>query len=426
MRRRQLAMWTVAVMWPAVLLAQTPSAAGPPPMRMTLDELVAKALSDAPDLQATRLAIDRARGDAQQAALRANPMVTTERRDEIGGSDNMTSIGVAWPLELFRRGARVSLAAAGVAVATDDVAEAERQLAGEVRRRAGALAIAERRLSVTDEIAGSLRATYESLAHRADEGAAAPLLRDQAFVEWQRFEAQRPARRADLRAASVSLCALVGLPVDTTVAIADDLPAWIGRPLPAPALDARPDVRAAAARIDAAAASISLAQREGRFDLGVSGAYSRMNEGFPQLGLTADGARIPIQGVFHNVSLGLSVTVPISNRNQGAVAGAQADRRAAERRRDAAMLQASAEIAAARAHDEEARAIVSIYASGLRATAKKNLDVVRESFTLGRLTSSDVFAEQRRYLDVEMGYIDALDAAVAARANLMQALGVTR
>ena len=67
-----------------------------------------------------------------------------------------------------------------------------------------------------------------------------------------------------------------------------------------------------------------------------------------------------------------------------------------------------------------------MYDDGLRTTARKNLDVVRESFALGRLTLTDVLVEQRRHLDVEMGYVDALTSAAFARANLLFVLGVTR
>ena len=67
-----------------------------------------------------------------------------------------------------------------------------------------------------------------------------------------------------------------------------------------------------------------------------------------------------------------------------------------------------------------------MYDDGLRATARKNLDVVRESFALGRMTLTDVLIEQRRLLDVEMGYVDALTSAALARANLLFVSGVTR
>jgi outer membrane protein TolC len=55
--------------------------------------------------------------------------------------------------------------------------------------------------------------------------------------------------------------------------------------------------------------------------------------------------------------------------------------------------------------------------------AKQNLDVVRQTYELGRGTLLDVLTEQRRYLDVERAYTDALREAYEANAALKQALG---
>jgi cobalt-zinc-cadmium efflux system outer membrane protein len=392
---------------------------------MSVDQLVALALERAPGFQAQRQVIARAHAEANQASLRANPMLSTEEREEIGGTDRMTAVMVTWPLELFRRSARVAAAKAQVDVATADVAEGERQLAGEVRRRAVELMVTERRAAVTDQITASLHDTYELLRQRVTEGASAPLLRDQAYVEWQRYEAQRPLRRADVRTARTDLCAAVGLPVDTPLVIADDLAALATTSIPAP-IDVRADIREAAATVASTKALAESLRQQGRMDFGVFGGYTYMSNSFPQLGLNDAGAPTPIRGTFNNLSIGLSVTLPFANRNQGAVAAATTDIKAAEFREAATRLNADAEVAAARARDEESRAALKVYDDGLRTAAQKNLDVVRESFSLGRMSLADVLAEQRRLLDVEMGYVDALAASALARINLLFVSGVTR
>lgn len=426
MKERLIVLLTCVItsMTPARTLAQSAApASGAVPI--TVEQLVALALERAPGIQAQRLAVARARGETAQAALRANPTLSTEQREELGGTDRMTSVMIDWPLELFRRGARVSVARIGIEVEEATVAEAERQLAGDVRRRAIEVLAAERRAAVTDEIAASLHDTYELLRRRVDEGASAPLLRDQAYVEWQRSEAQRPGRRADVRAARAELRAVVGLPVDGPLVIEENLATLGQKSLPA-SLGLRADIRQAAARLRSTTAVADSARQQGRFDLGVFGGYTRMNNSFPQSGWTGAGTLEPIHAKFHNLSIGVSVMLPIANRNQGAIAAATADIKAAEFQQVGIQLNADAEVAAARVRDDGARAAVKIYDDGLRTAARKNLDVVRESFSLGRMTLADVLAEQRRHLDVEMGYVDALAAAALARANLLLVLGVTR
>src|SRR4030095_6695719 len=68
-----------------------------------LDTAIARAREREPSLRAVRSDIEPARGLHQQAGLRPNPTLTLERRDECGGTDNLTSIGIQWPLDLFRR-----------------------------------------------------------------------------------------------------------------------------------------------------------------------------------------------------------------------------------------------------------------------------------------------------------------------------------
>jgi len=134
----------------------------------------------------------------------------------------------------------------------------------------------------------------------------------------------------------------------------------------------------------------------------------------------------PIEDVFHSFKFGAMVMVPVGNRNQGAVAAARAERAEAEHVRDARALAAQSEVASAVARDERVRQALALYASDVRTLARQNLEVVRETYELGRVTLSDVLAEQRRYLDIEMGYTEALRMAFEARTALARALGEMR
>jgi outer membrane protein TolC len=92
----------------------------------------------------------------------------------------------------------------------------------------------------------------------------------------------------------------------------------------------------------------------------------------------------------------------------------------------AAVLEARADIAAARNDDRSAREAVAQYRDGIRASSRLNLDVVRETLTLGRATMFDVLNEQRRYLEIERAYTSALQSAFEARTRLQLALGDVR
>jgi outer membrane protein, heavy metal efflux system len=429
-----VALWST----PAQAQATTPTPA-PSPRYVdaggtSLGALIEMALARAPSLQASRARIDVARGQLVQAGLRPNPTVSTERRDEAGGTDNQTSVMLQWPLDLFRRSGRVHEAERAVEVSSRQVDDAARLLAADVRTQAGQLLAAARQIEVVSQLAATMRQTHELLKARVDEGAAPALERDLAFVEWRRIEAAAHRQRANADAALAQLKALVGLDPASSLLLREALepvvvdeqhdPRFAQSEATTNAAEQRADVRAAQATIAQATSQVDRARREGRADVSLFGGYMRMDAGFPQLAFSASGDLTRVRGVFHNVSIGAMVTVPWLNRNQGAVAAAEAEQHAAEHELAARLLTARADIAAARAREDSARRALAIYASGLREVARRNLDVVRESYQLGRVSLFEVIAEQRRYLETEMAYTEALTDAFDARTAVTRALGV--
>ena len=400
---------------------------------LSLEQAVARALEQEPSLRAARSEIDVARGMRLQASLRPNPTVSLERREEPAGTDNQTMVAVEWPLDLFRRSRRVAVAEREVAATELAVADRERLLAAEVRTRYGEAIAALRDVAILDELVRATRWQYELLRSRVEEGATPPLERDLLDVELRRLESDRSLQAGRTEAALFELKQVLGMRADASLTVRDGLEDVVRRESSVAAqpagtsavLDQRADVREAAARVSVADAKIERAQAEGRFDVSLFANYMRMDAGFPQRGFTPDGALERIRGVFHYVSAGAMLTVPVLNRNQGEVAAARAEHAGAESAYEAARLAADAELAAARARDARARQAVSAYA-GAQTLARQNLTVVGQSYELGRVTVFDVLAEQRRYLDVERAYTDALRAAYEARTALNRALGGVR
>ena len=93
---------------------------------------------------------------------------------------------------------------------------------------------------------------------------------------------------------------------------------------------------------------------------------------------------------------------------------------------EAARLTAASEVAEAQVRYDRARAAVSLYEDGIRPLARRNLETVRETYQLGRATVFDVLGEQRRYLETERAYTEALTEAYASRLSLSRAMGEIR
>jgi outer membrane protein, heavy metal efflux system len=440
-RRITLSVLLATLLTVVSTLAQSPTGQAPlsgrfvdPANGLSLEQAIARAIEREPSLRAARSQVEVAQGMKTQASLRPNPSVSFERRQEPGGTDNLTAVGVEWPLDLFRRDGRIAVADREVTVAQLSASDRERLLVAEVRARYGDALATIRELGLLDEIVAATQNQFDLLRSRVEQGASPPLERDLLDVELRRIQADRLLQVGRTETAVFELKRVLGMKADAPLTVRETFEALVQRESAvAPevasasmAVEQRPDVREAAAHIETAVAKIDRAESEGHVDVSLFGNYMRMDSGFPQRGFAPSGGLERVRGQFNYWSAGATVTIPILNRNQGDVAVARAEQTGAAAAYDAARLAAEAEVASARARDERAREAVKIYGAGAQALARQNLAVVGQSYELGRVTVFEVLAERRRYLDVERAYTEALRAAYEARTALNRALGEGR
>jgi len=426
----------------AAVQAQTgsPNQPEPPASRyvdpiagLDLDRAIAQALEQKPSLRAARSEVDAARGLRVQAGLRPNPMVSFSRQEEPAGMDNQTRVEVVWPLDLFRKTGRIGVAEREIEATRHAVVDRERVLAADVRTKYGELAVAIRGVAVLDDLIDATSRQHGLVAARVDQGATPPLERDMLSVELQQLQSERLLQSGSVERAMIALKRVLGMAANAPLRIRHTLEQLVQREAgvvsaadSAAIVQARPDVEAAQSRVHVADAQIERARRDGRFDVNLFGMYMRMDSGFPQRAFGTGGGLEPVRGLFHYVAAGATVTVPFRDRNQGEIAAARAQRAGAAAELEETQLTAQAEIAEAGVRDEHARQAVSVYTSDARALARQNLTVVGQTYELGRARVFDVLAEQRRYLEVERAFTNALREAYEARQALRRALGEVR
>jgi cobalt-zinc-cadmium efflux system outer membrane protein len=338
---------------------------------------------------------------------------------------------VEWPLDLWRRGARVGAAQRSVEATTLAVQDRERMLAASVREQAGRLLAARRNVQIMNEALTAARRMRELLDAKVTEGYTPKLDANIAAVEAGRLEADLAVAQADADAAAIELKALAGLAANEPLVLRESLEMLVRTndevaPQQPSSIAARPDVREAASRVTLADARIEAARRAGRADMTLIGNYGREGYGFSQRGFDESGRLVPVEGNFHSFTVGATLLLPTRNRNQGAIASALAQRTAEEQTLAARQLTAQAELDAAGIRDREARRAVDMYATSLRDLARQNVDVQLEAYDLGRTPLNDLLIEQRRYLDVEAGYTSMLQRAWGTRVALRRARGEIR
>jgi cobalt-zinc-cadmium efflux system outer membrane protein len=395
---------------------------------VTVDELVARALADNPDLQATQAEVDAAHGRLRQAGLRPNPMLELGVQQNVTGPDNNLTAGVTLPLDLNgRKAGRVGVAEGELGIRRAQAADRARLLRADVRMQAGEFLAVQRNLRFTEELLQANREALALLHAQVKRGAAAPLEEKMLRVEVKRLEASRQLLHSQAEVRALQLKTLVGLEPEATLSLHGDL-----RPLPvhgdlqeglAQALATRADLLVARAEGAMAEAMVHKEQAEGRWDANVSIGYMRQDFGYDLRGITSSGGTRPIQDVFQYVGAGVSIALPVRNQNQGNIAAAMATTKAAQRRLAAVMLAIRQEVTAAFTQYDAAQRALDIYTQGVREPARENLEVVRRTYTLGRATLMDVIAEQRRYIDIETGYTEALKQAYDAAVDIERAVG---
>ena len=405
--------------------AQSPPAPGP----VTVDQVVERAMADNPELRAMRAEVDAARGRLLQAGLRPNPMLDLGGQANVSGSDNNVNVGLSIPLDLNgRKAGRVGVAEREIDMKQAQVSDRERRLSAEVRLKAGDLLAARRNLEFTEELLGTNQKGLGLVRDRVQQGAAPTLEENLVLVEVNRLEASLSMLKSRVEILGLQLRLLAGMRPDEVLALQGEL---ASRPLTldrtqalAQALAGRPDLVIARAEAAMAQAKIRREEAEGRWDARFNLGYQRQDFGFSLNGLTDRGGTRPIQDTFNYVGGGVTITMPVRNKNQGNVAAATAEAQAAERKREGAELIVRQEVAAAFAQLAAAQRALDIYTRGVRDVAGRNLAVVRQAYELGRTSVLDVIAEQRRYIDIEMGYTDALKLVYDAGIEIQRALAV--
>ena len=327
MRLLVLLLVFVAIVLPAPALGQAPAAQGAQPL--TLAQLEQLAIENNPTARAAQAVIDAARSRARQAGAWPNPTVgySGEELPLRGSSDARGEHGffAEQTIPLFgklRLGRAVFERAADEATAR---AELQRQrIASSVRALFYQVLTTERRIEVHERLAALGSEATGVTAQLFNVGAADRPDYLESEIETRRVQLELNAARNHAFALRQQLAAVVGVPDAATRPLAGSIDQAIPElehdaTLQA-LVDRSPQVQAARAAIARTQAQTALARRETSPDVFLRGgaAYNREHS-------EATGRPIGWEG---QIEAGISI--PLFNRNQGAIAAARAEETVAE------------------------------------------------------------------------------------------------
>ena len=392
------------------------------------NDLIRRALSSNGEIAAVRLEIDRARARMRQAGLRPNPTLDFEQSNgKYTGSsgESETIIGVALPLEVGgQRRRRIELARAELEAVEAEVADRERRLAAEVRSVYVEALAALRELEITENLNNLDLQTTRFIQARVNEGETAPIELNLVRAEVDRLRSRRALVEGRLKASLLRLKNLAGMSAAEPLRLREDLSKPV---LPAPpaslaaaidiALRHRPDLKLARLNEEVAQAGLSLARANSTPDVTAFSRYTLNRSSYEDtpVGVRSDRDKL--------LTFGVSIGIPVFNRNQGTKAEFAAAISQAERRREFLETVVRSEVESAFVRYQAAQAAVATYEQGVIARSNDNIRVVRAAYELGQFSITDLLNEQRRLVDSQRDFTETLSEQYRALADLQAALG---
>jgi cobalt-zinc-cadmium efflux system outer membrane protein len=171
----------------------------------------------------------------------------------------------------------------------------------------------------------------------------------------------------------------------------------------------RPDVRALRASRAAADAGLTQAHREAFPDISLGLAYTHSN-------FTVSGDN-PNQ-----LSVTLSLPLPIFDRNQAAIGKANLELKKADNEEKKLALTVAHEVNDAVRHELHARKLVDAYEGGMLARATETLQIAEKSYAAGSTSLLELLEAQRTYIETRSDYLKAVNQLWQARVDIAHAV----
>ena len=384
------------------------------PPRLSLDEALRLATERNPSLAAARNSVEIAQSRRIDAGVRPNPAVTFESgnyplfespRPPFADNQELT-LRVDQEIELAgRRRLRTQAAEAGITSMEASFQDQQRRLEFDVRRSYFSVALAKADVEVAQVALDEIDKVISLNRARNQQGEISGGEVRRIQVERLRFADDLFNAQLALRNARSTLLALLNAPdlgveFDVTEALAPNPAAATVEPVqPAPLLDAaslrtqalalRPDLQAAQREVQRADTETQLQRALRTPNITVGGGYRR------DFGSNA-------------VVFGVTVPLPLSNRNQGGVARADAERRQAANVAAAAATSVLLDVQQAINAADVSRARVQYIEREYLTPARESRDIVLASYRLGSANLIDFLDAQRAFRDTVRTYNRAL------------------
>ncbi|HLG22373.1 MAG TPA: TolC family protein [Candidatus Manganitrophaceae bacterium] len=384
---------------------------------LTLRQALALALMNNPDLAAFSWEIRAQEAATLQAGLHSNPEIAADMQDINGSGASID--GVRQPQTTLQISQLIEMG--GKRSKRREVASLTRDLAGwdyetkridiftQISQAFIDVLSAQQNLALTEETVRLAEQVAEVVSERVTAGKVSPVEEAKANVALSSAEIELDRARRELEAARNRLAATWGGATPRFERAEGDL----GPVSPIPSLaqialrlSQNPDLARWAAEISQRRAVIDLEKSKAIPDINLMGGYRRYN--------TSD------DGVF---IVGISLPLPIFNRNQGGIREARDRLAKGKEERRAAEARVAAGLAEAYKSLSSAHAEVTALREKILPRAQSAFDAVNEGYRLGKFGLLDVLDAQRTFFSSRAQHLRALTDYHQAVAEIERLIG---
>ena len=383
---------------------------------ITLRQALAVALMHNPELKAFSWDVRASEARQLQASLWPNPELEVEV-EEVGGPGERsgfdaaeTTIALSQLIELGgKSGKRVKVASLEKELAGLDYEAKRLDVFTDVTKAFIEALAAQQRLKLTEELLQLSKELVDTVTKRVDAGKDSPLEKTKAAVTYSNVKIQHRQAAENLEFARKQLASTWAGQKPKFESVAGKLDSL--SPLPSideltGLMEQNPDIARWSLEIDKGKASLELEKAKAISDITLSGGLQRFNE-------TDDNA----------IVFGISIPLPISDRNQGGkleaaytLARAREEQRAAQTRIQMELVKAYQ--ALSNSYTEATELDKNVLQG-----AESVFEASKTGYSQGKLDYLHVLDAQRTLFEAKAQYIDALGSFHTAKTDVERLIG---
>ena len=380
-----------------------------------LDEATALALQANPDIAVALSGREVEGGQALQAAKRPNPTLSAQVEDLRSRYRNSTLL-ISQPLETAgKRDKRIAAADANLAIADADIRIAQAEISAKVYAAFYEALAAQQAQSLATELLQIATTSKETTAKRVLAGKVSPVEETKAKVAEAGLKIELATANQQLAAAKKRLASLWGkglASADTTAfTVVGELDKF----------NTLPELSELAAQLlnspRVKKASLTITQKQALSEI-------EKSKQTPDVTLSLGARRNEELGGITQAIIGLSIPIPLFDKNQGNWQSAKARETQSLDEKTALENQLNTELADAYLRRQVQVEASNTYSQEILLGAQNAYEAARKGFEFGKFSFLEVLDAQRTLFQAKTQYIQTLALAHQAEADIQSILGL--